>query len=434
MSKVNLTAKQLVAGLDKHIVGQDAAKKKVAIAVTNRWRRAALPVEQQKDIIPKNILLVGPSGVGKTEIARRLAAQVHAPFLKVEATKFTEVGYVGQDVEKIIKDLVEVAVRNEQDLLEKKNIKAAEKKAFSTLLALMVEPKVCKVPNDIAELKDMIASGELDKVYVDVELPSLSAAVEIIVPPGLEEMSQQIEQLFKSVGSDKVQSKRVSVPQAFKLIVGYELDKFIDAEDITDTALEKVENYGVVFIDEIDKLIAKGNSSNSDISRGGVQRDLLPLLEGTVVSTKYGPVATDHILFIASGAFLESKPTDLASELQGRLPVVVNLDALTKSDLVKILKEPSASLINQYKWLLSSDGVKLSFSDEAIDLIAETAFSMNKDIVNLGARRLTIVLESVLEPILFNPGSAKEQLIDVKKVQSQVKNLLSKREDSKWVL
>ena len=428
------SAKKIVSGLDSYIIGQSAAKRSVATAVINRRRRAALPKELQKDVMPKNILLVGPSGVGKTEIARRLAQLVDAPFVKVEATKFTEVGYVGQDVEKIIKDLVESAVRAEQERLEAEHKAAAEERTLLALLTILKDLEKPKKFKDLNDLKEKILSGDLDKVEVEVDIPSISAAVEIIVPPGLEEMTQQIEQLFKSFGSDKSQKKSVAVPQAYKLMVSAELDKFLDANDVVEQALARVENYGIVFLDEIDKLIAQSAAANSDISRGGVQRDLLPLLEGTVVSTKYGPVATDHILFIASGAFINVKPTDLASELQGRLPVVVHLSELSMADLRKILVEPKNSLVNQYTWLLSVDAIELEFAKAALDIIANTAFELNRTVVNLGARRLSMVLEAVLEDYLYEPRKKGKLLIDEKIVTAKVKDLIKDRDDARWVL
>lgn len=428
------SAKKIVSGLDSYIIGQSAAKRSVATAVINRRRRAALAKELQKDVMPKNILLVGPSGVGKTEIARRLAQLVDAPFVKVEATKFTEVGYVGQDVEKIIKDLVESAVRAEQERLEAEHKVAAEERTLLALLTILKDLEKPKKFKDLNDLKKKILSGDLDKVEVEVDIPSISAAVEIIVPPGLEEMTQQIEQLFKSFGSDKSQKKSVAVPQAYKLMVSAELDKFLDANDVVEQALARVENYGIVFLDEIDKLIAQSAAANSDISRGGVQRDLLPLLEGTVVSTKYGPVATDHILFIASGAFINVKPTDLASELQGRLPVVVHLSELSITDLRNILVEPKNSLVNQYTWLLSVDAIELEFAKAALDIIANTAFELNRTVVNLGARRLSMVLEAVLEDYLYEPREKGKLLIDEKIVTAKVKDLIKDRDDARWVL
>lgn len=427
MSKYS--ALELVKALDKHIIGQDSAKKAVSIAVLNRARRLSLPIEAQKDILPSNILLVGPSGVGKTEIARRLAELVKAPFIKVEATKFTEVGYVGQDVEKIIKDLVEVAVRNEQDSAEIEHKVKAEAKALALLKELLPEIKL-----NAREFKQQFESGEFDEIEVEVEVPSSSASVEIIVPPGLEEMTQQIEQLFKSFNSEKMQTKKVTVPQAFKIFYSYQLDKALSDTDIVSQALEKVQNNGIVFLDEIDKLVAKGASSNSDISRGGVQRDLLPLIEGTTVATKYGSIRTDHILFIASGAFIDAKPTDLASELQGRLPVVVRLSSLTKKDMSRILVEPKSSITHQYKMLLTADDIQLEFDQEAIDEISELAFNLNKEVVDLGARRLSALVERILEPILYDPPRKKTIVIDKSHVDLQTKSLVKKRDDSAWIL
>lgn len=428
------SAKNIVKNLDKCIIGHESAKRMLAISVINRWRRSRLDKEQQKNIMPKNLLLVGPSGGGKTELARRLSDLVDAPFIKVEATKFTEVGYVGQDVERIIKDLVDDAVRAEQEKIEEASKNAAEEKALLVIMALLKDAKIKGLEKKIEDLQDAILSGKYDDIEVEVDVPSVSASVEIIVPPGLEEFSQQLEQLFKSVGSDRSHRKNVSVPKAYKFIVNSELDKVLDSNHIIETALKKVENFGIVFLDEIDKLIAQTQNSNSDISRGGVQRDLLPLLEGTVVSTKYGPVATDHILFIAAGAFINVKPTDLASELQGRLPVVVNLSSLTQSDLRRILVEPEASLVNQYKWLLSAENHTLDFTSDALDLIAELAFHMNKDLSNLGARRLSMIMEVVLEPLMFESNVSGVSIVDFEMVKSRTQGLLKERDDVRWVL
>lgn len=433
------TPKEIVQELDKHIVGQGAAKKSVAIALRNRWRRMQLKEELRSEITPKNILMIGPTGVGKTEIARRLAKLANAPFIKVEATKFTEVGYVGRDVESIIRDLVDISVKMARHIAKDQVQERAEKAAIERILDILVPPSKSKkelkaqsigfanepvaeisLPEDLDEevlnqgpkredtparkmFREKLIKGELDQTEIEIELIQAGGSMEIMGPPGMEEMTSQLQEMFQHVGQSKTKKRKLLIKDAKKLLQDEEASKLINEDETKLSAIENVEQNGIVFIDEIDKVCRRSDSHSGggDVSREGVQRDLLPIIEGTTVSTKYGMVKTDYILFITSGAFHMSKPSDLIAELQGRLPIRVELKALTVEDFIKILTEPNASLTEQYIALMQTEGVDLSFTPEAIKRIAEIAYQVNERIENIGARRLHTVLEKLLENISF---------------------------------
>lgn len=407
----NMTPGQIVQELDKHIVGQGDAKRAVAIALRNRWRRMQLSDALRPEITPKNILMIGPTGVGKTEIARRLAKLANAPFIKVEATKFTEVGYVGRDVETIIRDLVETGVKmlREQAMEEVagRARAAAEERVLDALLpparpAYGEEP-VREETSTRALFRSKLNKGELDDKEIEVELAQVSVGVEIMAPPGMEDMTSQIQNMFSSLGGERKNKRKLKVKDALTRLQDEEAANLLNMDDIKARAVEAVEQNGIVFIDELDK-VAKRNEhgSGGDVSREGVQRDLLPLIEGCTVSTKYGMIKTDHILFIASGAFHFAKPSDLIPELQGRLPIRVELKALTPDDFKRILTEPNASLTQQYKALLATEGLHIQFSDDGISAIADMAFNVNKTTENIGARRLHTMLERLLEKVSFD--------------------------------
>jgi ATP-dependent HslUV protease ATP-binding subunit HslU len=407
-----MTPREIVHELNKHIVGQEEAKRSVAIALRNRWRRMQLDSDLRDEITPKNILMIGPTGVGKTEIARRLAKLADAPFLKVEATKFTEVGYVGRDVESIIRDLTDMAIK----MLREKEMKRHEHRAMDAaeeriLDALLPPPRDLKEDSKRTDdsstrqlFRKRLREGELDDKEIEVDLRNSGAGVEIMAPPGMEEMTSQLQNMFSSMSSDKRKTRKMKVADALKQVREEEAAKLVNEEDIKQKAITSVEQNGIVFIDEIDKVAKRSENTSSDVSREGVQRDLLPLIEGTTVSTKYGSVRTDHILFVASGAFHLSKPSDLIPELQGRLPIRVELHALTPEDFKRILTEPDASLVQQYEALMGAEGVKLSFSEEAITRIAEVACKVNETTENIGARRLHTVLERLLESLSYEAG------------------------------
>ena len=407
-----MTPREIVHELNKHIVGQDEAKRSVAIALRNRWRRMQLEDDLRDEITPKNILMIGPTGVGKTEIARRLAKLADAPFLKVEATKFTEVGYVGRDVESIIRDLADMAIK----MLREKEMKRHEHRAMDAaeeriLDALLPPPRDFKEDSQKTEdsstrqlFRKKLREGELDDKEIEIDLSNSGAGVEIMAPPGMEEMTSQLQNMFSSMSADKRKTRKIKVADAFKRVREEEAAKLVNEEEIKQKAIKSVEQNGIVFIDEIDKVAKRSENTSSDVSREGVQRDLLPLIEGSTVSTKYGSVKTDHILFIASGAFHLTKPSDLIPELQGRLPIRVELKALTPDDFKRILTEPNASLVQQYEALMGTEGVKLTFSDEAITRIAEVAWKVNETTENIGARRLHTVLERLLESLSYEAG------------------------------
>jgi ATP-dependent HslUV protease ATP-binding subunit HslU len=416
-----MTPREIVHELNKHIVGQEEAKRSVAIALRNRWRRMQLDSDLRDEITPKNILMIGPTGVGKTEIARRLAKLADAPFLKVEATKFTEVGYVGRDVESIIRDLTDMAIK----MLREKEMKRHEYQAMDAaeeriLDALLPPPRDLKEDSQRTDgsttrqlFRKKLREGELDDKEIEIDLRNSGAGVEIMAPPGMEEMTSQLQNMFSSMSADKRKTRKMKVADAFKQVREEEAAKLVNEEEIKHKAITTVEQNGIVFIDEIDKVAKRSENTSSDVSREGVQRDLLPLIEGSTVSTKYGSVRTDHILFIASGAFHLSKPSDLIPELQGRLPIRVELHALTPEDFKRILTEPSASLVQQYVALMGTEGVKLNFSDEAITRIAEVAYKVNETTENIGARRLHTVLERLLESLSYEAGDQVTEAFEV---------------------
>ena len=437
-----LTPQEIVSELNKHIIGQDAAKRAVAIALRNRWRRAQVDESLRNEITPKNILMIGPTGVGKTEIARRLARLANAPFIKIEATKFTEVGYVGRDVESIIRDLVDVAVKmtrkRELQKVRPRAQVAAEERILDILLprARSFGDEEERHTETREKFREMLRKGKLDDKEIEVEVSLPTIGVEIMAPPGMEEMTSQLQGLFQNVAGGKKRLRKIQVREAIKVLSEEEAAKLVNEDDIKLNALESVEQNGLVFLDEMDKVTRRGETSGPDVSREGVQRDLLPLVEGCTVSTKHGVVRTDHILFIASGAFHLSKPSDLIPELQGRLPIRVELTALKVEDFIRILTEPDASLTEQYAALLATEGVKLTYTRDGITRIAEIAWQVNETTENIGARRLHTVMERLLESISFEGSekSGQEVVIDAGYVDAHLQELLKDEDLTRYIL
>ena len=443
MSK--MTPREIVHELDKHIIGQNGAKRAVAIALRNRWRRLQLDEDLKAEISPKNILMIGPTGVGKTEIARRLAKLASAPFIKVEATKFTEVGYVGRDVESIIRDLVEVAIKLRRDetmkIMNDRAIDAAEERILDALLtpARTDDPAENKNTATRQLFRKKLREGELDDKEIELEVSAASVGVEIMAPPGMEEMTSQLQNMFSNMSPGKTKTKTLKVKDALKQATEDEAAKLINEDELKSSAVEAVEQTGIVFIDEIDKVAKGADRGGADVSREGVQRDLLPLIEGCTVSTKYGMIKTDHILFIASGAFHLSKPSDLVPELQGRLPIRVELSALSVDDFKRILREPDASLTEQYQALLKTEGLALTFSEDAITRIAEIAWQVNEKTENIGARRLHTVMERLLEEISFEGSESCSNdngivAIDAGYVNTHLTDLADDEDLSRYIL
>lgn len=440
-----MTPREIVHELDKHIIGQNGAKRAVAIALRNRWRRLQLDEDLRAEISPKNILMIGPTGVGKTEIARRLAKLASAPFIKVEATKFTEVGYVGRDVESIIRDLVEVAIKLRRDetmkIVNDRAIDAAEERILDALLtpARTDDPAENKNTATRQLFRKKLREGELDDKEIELEVSAASVGVEIMAPPGMEEMTSQLQNMFSNMSPGKTKTKTLKVKDALKQATEDEAAKLINEDELKSSAVEAVEQTGIVFIDEIDKVAKGADRGGADVSREGVQRDLLPLIEGCTVSTKYGMIKTDHILFIASGAFHLSKPSDLVPELQGRLPIRVELSALSVDDFKRILREPDASLTEQYQALLQTEGLALTFSEDAITRIAEIAWQVNEKTENIGARRLHTVMERLLEEISFEGSESCSNdngivAIDAGYVNTHLTDLADDEDLSRYIL
>jgi ATP-dependent HslUV protease ATP-binding subunit HslU len=438
-----MTPREIVQELDKHIIGQDEAKRAVAIALRNRWRRMKIkdPV-LRNEIMPKNILMIGPTGVGKTEIARRLAKLAHAPFLKVEATKFTEVGYVGRDVDSILRDLADIAIKQEREAAMKKVEHLAEDAAEERILDVLLPPaRGSLVPGDKDSaarqvFRKQLREGSLDENEIEIDIAASPVGIEIMAPPGMEEMTSQLQSMFQQVGSGRTKTRKMTIAKAMKIIKEEEAAKLINEEDIKIRAIENVEQNGIVFIDELDKVAKRSEVGGGDVSREGVQRDLLPLVEGTTVTTKYGMVKSDHILFIASGAFHVAKPSDLIAELQGRLPIRVELSALSVDDFVRILTEPSSSLTLQYSALMDTEGLKLTFDETGIKRIAEVAWQGNERTENIGARRLYTVMERLLEVVSFEATDKSGETVHVDKayVDKNLGELVADEDLARYIL
>lgn len=441
-----MTPREIVSELDNYIIGQNKAKRSVAIALRNRWRRMQLNETLRHEVTPKNILMIGPTGVGKTEIARRLAKLANAPFIKVEATKFTEVGYVGKEVDSIIRDLADSAVKMVRQQSIEKNRYRAEELAEERILDVLIPPAknnwgqsepVDEQSPARQSFRKKLREGQLDDKEIEIEVAAAPIGVEIMAPPGMEEMTNQLQSMFQNLAGQKQKARKMKIKEAFKLLVEEEAAKLVNPEELKEQAIEAVEQHGIVFIDEFDKICKRGGqTSGPDVSREGVQRDLLPLIEGCTVSTKHGMVKTDHILFIASGAFQVSSPSDLIPELQGRLPIRVELQALTTEDFVRILTEPSASLTEQYKALMATEGVTIEFTDDGIRRIAEAAWQVNESTENIGARRLHTVLERLMEDISYDASERNGQTIqiDAEYVRQHLDELVADEDLSRFIL
>jgi len=443
MSAATMTPGEIVSELDKNIVGQNRAKRSVAVALRNRWRRQQVPEPLRHEIVPKNILMIGPTGVGKTEIARRLARLANAPFIKIEATKFTEVGYVGRDVDTIIRDLVEISIKQTREVEMRRVRTQAEDAAEDRILDVLVTPPRNASGDPQREensarqtFRKRLREGKIDDMEIEIEVAQAAPQMEIMAPPGMEEMTEQLRGMFAGLGRDKKKSRKMSVKEAFKLLTEEEASRRINDDDLRAGAIVNAEQNGIVFLDEIDKIATRQEHTGGDVSRQGVQRDLLPLVEGTTVNTKYGVVRTDHILFIASGAFHLSRPSDLIPELQGRFPIRVELDSLTAKDFVRILCETDASLTKQYRALLATEDVNLDFTQEGIERLAELAFEVNERTENIGARRLYTVMEKLLEDLSFDASasSGKTITIDTAYVNDKLEEAASSQDLARYVL
>ncbi|MFV9996960.1 MAG: HslU--HslV peptidase ATPase subunit [Arsenophonus endosymbiont of Dermacentor nuttalli] len=440
-----MTPREIVSELDNHIIGQDKAKRSVAIALRNRWRRMQLDKALRQEVTPKNILMIGPTGVGKTEIARRLAKLANAPFIKVEATKFTEVGYVGKEVDSIIRDLTDAAVKMVRLQSIEKNLYRAEELAEERILDVLLPPAKNNwgQPDPHVELstarqsfRKKLREGELDDKEIEIEVATTPMGVEIMAPPGMEEMTSQLQSMFQNLAGQKHKPRKMKIKEAFKILIEEEAAKLVNPEELKQQAIDAVEQHGIVFIDEIDKICKRGQTSVPDVSREGVQRDLLPLVEGCTVSTKHGMVKTDHILFIASGAFQIASPSDLIPELQGRLPIRVELQALTTEDFERILTEPNASLTIQYKALMATEGLNIEFTPDGIGKIAQAAWQVNEKTENIGARRLHTVLERLMEDISFDASERNGQIITINAdyVAKHLDELVADEDLSRFIL
>ena len=441
-----MTPQEIVHELDKHIVGQARAKRAVAIALRNRWRRAQVAEPLRSEITPKNILMIGPTGVGKTEIARRLARLAHAPFIKIEATKFTEVGYVGRDVDTIVRDLVEIAIKDGREAamraVRDRAMDAAEDRVLDVLLpaarsvGFHGDAEATEESATRQKFRKKLREGELDAREIDIEVAAPGAQMEILAPPGMEELTSQIQGMFQNLGGGKRKARRMTIREALKALADEEAARLVNDDEIKLAAVQSVEQNGIVFLDEIDKIATRSEMHGADVSRQGVQRDLLPLVEGTTIATKYGMVKTDHILFIGSGAFHLSKPSDLIPELQGRFPIRVELDSLSVGDFEQILTGTDACLTRQYEALLATEGVKLDFKAEGIRRLAEIAFAVNEKTENIGARRLYTVMEKLLEEVAFDAGShgGAALTVDAAYVDARLKDLAQSEDLARYVL